>query len=223
MEVEILTCWTGLIVAILGALAGLAEIISRYKDAPLSAVLTLSGMTYLLINGLSAVIALYLVEINAWQFGVDQNSGHAKTLATQVIVAGLGSIIIFRSSLFNVQVGDKTVGIGPSAILQVILFTLDRDLDRTRAQHRADTVKEIMTDIDFSEAIIELPPFCFALMQNVTEEEQADFKRGQELLLKNTKLSNQVRLLNLGLMLLEIVGEAVLRKAVITLDEVIHK
>lgn len=54
--------WTGALLSfLLGALAGLSELISRYRDEPFSAAANVYGWGYLALNGVLAVAAYGLL------------------------------------------------------------------------------------------------------------------------------------------------------------------
>lgn len=208
-----------LLSALIALIAAASELVARYRDAPRKALFTLPGFFYLAVNVLAALLAYFLiVEVFVLDFGLT-DAEELKRDVYRVLVAGLGSLAFFRSSLFNVRVGDADIAVGPAGILQIFLSAADRAVDRARATPRALLVNETMNGIDFDKAWISLPPFCFQLMQNVTAEEQAQFGTSMEALNNNTVIDGKVKSLILGLSLLNIVGETVLTAAVDTLRE----
>jgi hypothetical protein len=62
--------------------------------------------------------------------------------------------------------------VGPSGFLQIFLTAADRAVDRKRATARSKAVTEVMKGIDFEKASKALPPYCVALMQSVSREDQ---------------------------------------------------
>src|SRR5260370_21547 len=120
---------------------------------------------------------------------------------------------LFRTSFFAVRAGDRDVGIGPAAFLQIFLVAADRLGDRLRAHARSGAVAEIMKDVDYPKAFKALPPYCLALMQNVSPEDQQQLRRDLERLNQDpAEPSVKVRLL--GLELINVVGIDVLTTAV---------
>jgi hypothetical protein len=201
------------IVFVVGGFLGLCELLSRYRDEPFRAVLNLPAIAYIMINAGAALLALLL--INVWQpdFGLDPAKEAEKLRVIRILVAGLGAMAFFRSSIFNFRIGETDVPLGPSLIMQVLLDVTDRAVDRGRAAPRGAVVSEVMVDIDFEKASLALPAYCFALMQNVTKEEQSAI--GQQVQALNTpNISPPIRSYLLGLVLLNIVGETVLREAI---------
>lgn len=210
-----LTEWHYAAVFAFGTLVGVAELVARYRDAPLSAVTTGAAVVYILINAIAAGFALWLIEVNGWTFG---GTAPAAVAAAQVLVAGFGAIAFFRSSLFTLRVGDSDVQIGPSAFLNIILNAADRSVDRARAEARAKAVSEIMAEVSFAKAKDALTTYCLALMQNVPADE-ADRLGEAVKSLANAAMSEDVKTLNLGLLLMTLVGEEVLRTAVENLGD----
>jgi hypothetical protein len=207
----------GLAVAVIGWALGSAELLSRYKDAPYAALRTLGGWTYILANVLAGLLALALIHGLRPDFAFPA-VGQADPVFgakwwTRVLVAGLGAMAFFRSSLFTIRVGNAEVQGGPAFIFQVLLDVADRDVDRTRAKVRARLVVEIMKDIDFNKAKGVLPSYSFALMQHITSEEQSQFNLGHTALVES-KIDQELKVLTLGLSLMNLVGEDVLRMAV---------
>jgi hypothetical protein len=201
-----------LTVALIGALVGIGELVSRYRDAPVKALLTWSAGLYVAVNLASSVVALALIRAFDWGFG---QTGDAREM-TQVLVAGFGALALFRSSLFLVRVGDQDVGVGPSSFLQILLAAADRDVDRQRARARAQLVGNVMQGVEFGKAIVALPTFCLTLMQNVPADVQEDL--GSEIKeLATTDMNEDVKTLNLGLRLMNVVGPNVLEVAVAAL------
>lgn len=201
-----------LLVLFFGAAIGTSELVSRYRDAPFRALLTRPALLYIVLNALASVGALALIRQMRWLDDVGGGDASSK-LVIQAMVAGLGAMALFRSSLFMVRVGSTDVGVGPAGFLQVLLSAADRACDRTRAGPRAKAVGEIMQGISFSKAKQALPTLCFNLMQNVSAEEQRTFGIAVKEL-EAAEMDEVFKSNNLGLALMNVVGEDLLRQAV---------
>lgn len=201
-----------LTVAGLGAIIGTTDIISRYRDEPDNALATMPSLFYLFVNGMASTLTLVSIRSFGWDFGLQGQVG----AWTQVLVAGLGAMAILRTSFWNVRVGEQTVPIGLSSFLDTLLSTVDRAVDRKRAQQRALSVTKTMKDVDFDKAAQALPAYCFGLLQNLSPEEQEKFGR-KVALLAAAPMNNRVKSLLLGLSLMNLVGEKVLETAVTNL------
>ena len=199
-----------LVVALIGALIGATEIISRDRDEPLGALLTLPGAAYILINASAAIFALLLTRLLGWTFGAESE---AAIRWLQVIIAGFGAMALLRASFFTVRVGDQEVAVGPSKFLQTILLSVDSGVDRSCARIRSKLVSKIMKDVAFEKAYQALPSYCFALLQNLPQDVQDQFGR-QTLLLRNAEMPEHIKSLLLGLALMNVVGDDVLVTAV---------
>jgi hypothetical protein len=79
-------------------------------------------------------------------------------------------------------------------------------------------VAEIMNGVSFDQAREALPNFCFELMQNIPAAEQQQFRQVVDAL-ASSQMRDSVKSLNLGLMLMNVVGREVLSAAVRTLGE----
>jgi hypothetical protein len=205
-------------VVLIGGLVGAAELIARYRDAPLIALRAWSAAIYVSLNAAASGVALGLIQTFDWEFG---QTGDAARW-TQVLVAGFGAMALFRSSLFFVRVGGQDVGVGPSGFLQIMLNAADRDVDRRRANARAALVGEIMADVSFDRAVVALPTYCLALMQNVPYDVQDDLTSDLREL-ADTEMDERVKSLNLGLRIVNITGPRLLAVAVTSLGPTIRR
>jgi hypothetical protein len=211
MVTNSLSWWFLIVTGLAGGLVGLSEITSRYKDAPLRAVLTVPGAFYCALNALGAVGALALIRQMGWFPNLAEDA--VSNFLMQAMIAATGTMALFRSSLFTVRVGNADVSIGPAAFLQILMTATDRAVDRARAQPRARTVQEVMKGVDFQKAKQALPALCFGLMQNVSVQEQDTFGTIVAKL-ETAEMDDAFKANNLGLSLLTLVGQDVLREAV---------
>jgi hypothetical protein len=196
-------------VLLLGILVGLAELVSRYRDAPQEALYSRPALLYLLLNAAASVLALALIHGFGWTFGVAASS----VRWTQALVAGVGAMALFRTSLFTVRAGDKDIGVGPGTFFQIFRDAADREVDRLRAQSRSMRVAKLMEGIDYKKAADGLMTYCLALMQNVPNDEQQKTEKAVELL-TNEQIDPAIKVRILGLHLMNVVGPDVLTAAV---------
>lgn len=119
----------------------------------------------------------------------------------------------FRSAVFSVRVRDEDVPLGPAIILQVILNASDRAYDRLRAAERSRAVTRIMKDVSFDRARLALPAKCLQIMQNVSPAEQEALRKVVDDLAKQA-MGPRSKSENLGLLLMNLVGEETLEVAV---------
>jgi hypothetical protein len=203
--------------ALFGLLVGTTELVSRYRDNPVAPLTTMPGLIYIATNVFASIGALWVLLRNGVQY--DFGGVLPKDLA-QVLLAGFGTMVLFRSSLFTVRIGDADVSIGPAAVLQIILNAADRACDRLRAGPRAERVKQIMRGVSFNKAKVALPLHCFALMQNVSTAEQTQLMQLIDRMVKED-LTDDVKAYNLGLLMMNVVGEEVLEKAVNVLGSLV--
>ncbi len=204
-----------LIVLCLGGLTGIGELLSRYRDEPKGALVSWGAMVYIGLNALASAAALLLIWAYGWKFGM---TGDSPIRWTRVLIAGFGAMAFFRSSLFIVRVGSQDIGAGPIAFLQVVLGAADREVDRVRAHARDRVIRDHLQGIDFERASPALEKYCLGLMQNISPTEQSLIETlvaG----LRGSNLSSQTKCRLLALGLLTLVGEDVLRNAMMTLKD----
>ncbi len=202
--------WDWVVAGTLGALVGLGGIISRYRDEPFYVLHTLPALFYMLINAAVSAFALYLARVFQWDFGM---STPESIRWMQVLGAGFGAMLLIRSSFLTVRVDEQDVHIGPYSLLQSIFDAIDREVDRVRAEARANSVSRIMARVSFQKAYMTLPAYAFALLQNLDDDAQKEFGKLVETIYK-TPIDDRTKSLLLGAQLLNLVGEGVLDAAV---------
>jgi hypothetical protein len=196
---------------LIGASVGAIELIGRYRDEPFQASRSRPALFYMTVNGLASVFVLAAAQVFGWDFGSSANPDQATLV--QVVVAGFAAMAVLRTSLFTVRVADTEIGIGPVALLQVLLVAIDRGVDRDRAANRATATGRIMSGLQFATISEALPTYSIALMQNLTTEDQARLgKQVGELV--GSKMDDRLKVLILGLLVMNAVGEEVLAAAV---------
>lgn len=202
-------------VILIGALVGAGEIVSRYKDAPGTALRLTSAWLYVLLNGAAAWLALYISRAMGWTFGGNTTDQQA---VFQVLVAGFGAMVFLRSSLFTVRIGETEVGIGPSAMLTALMAAADRNIDRARARSRLQTSTEIMRNFNAQRDYAALITLVCSAMQNATTDESSAITTAATALMTGA-MSERHKADALGLILLNLAGEELLRQAVNSMDD----
>lgn len=208
-----------IVVGLLGTLVAVAELVSRYRDDPFKALISLPSVLYVVVNLAGSLAAFFLIRQFGWDFGASSSTIEI----TQVLVAGFGSAAIFRSSLFNVTAGDQVIGVGPSAVLDVILSAADRAVDRKQAFARSEKTASSMDGISFARGADALAMYCFAAMQNTSpvEVQAVDDRISTLRDPKYDGIPDQVKSFVLGLTLATVVGDKVLSDASSRVKEVL--
>ncbi len=212
---RLLQQWPYVLAGLIGGLVGLGELVARYRDAPAKALKTIGAALYISLNVAASIAALVLIRLFGWTFGAAGTS----LLVTQVVIAGFGAMVLFRSSLFIFRVGNEDVAVGPAGFLQIVLSAADGEVDRRRAQSRSRDVNLAMRQVSYKKAAVGLFAFCSALMQNLPPQRQHEVGEQVNKLSARTDVDDQVKSLLLGLLLMNEVGPEVLRSAVTTLGD----
>jgi len=196
-----------LIAFLIGCTSAYSELLSRYKS-PWQIIKIPAGLAYLFINGIASVIAYILVH----KFKIADGN-----IVFQTVIAGTSALIILRSSIANIKVGEKTTDVGIAAILQVFLNAADRSFDQIRSDNELSKVSKLMENVDFEKAKLALPITCFNSMRNVPQDEQKQVSSDVEKLSKEN-LDNNTKAINLGILLAKSTELKLLEKAVSTLN-----
>lgn len=203
--------WSWIMVAVIGAFVGITDLTGRYRDEPVRALKAPPAWIYVGVNVAAALIALWLILELDWTFDRPAN----QVALAQILVAGFGSILFMRTALFPIRKGGEEAAIGPAKVLEALLHTSDRGVDRIQAQARAKYVADLMKNTSFDRAAIELPLIALALMQNLSEDEQRVLEEQVAQLRSADQMdvSDEGKSLALGLMLVKYVGNDALRAA----------
>lgn len=134
---------------LLGMITAFAEIISKFDDEPMKALKTFPALSYHVLNGVIAVFALYLLSLIAGK-SADFTSVPAIDQLKYAMTAGFGAMLIMRSKLFNIKVGDDNVSFGPEQIINIVFRFMESAIGRTRACERRLFIEQKLKDIDFT-------------------------------------------------------------------------
>jgi hypothetical protein len=182
---------------VLGGLWGLTEILGRYSDSPTAALKSPGAFFYVLVNASASTLALFLLA---------RLVPEIINPITQVLLAGLGAMAFLRSSVFKAKVGSEEVAIGPAIILDMLLKFADAQVDRGRAIDRASRIASIIQSLPLAQAGTDLPQLCFALMQNLPSEIRQRVLDEITLIVTDTKRSEPMKAMEIGLVLWDRVG-----------------
>ncbi|GAA1558865.1 hypothetical protein GCM10009678_47390 [Actinomadura kijaniata] len=204
---------------LIGGLVGGAELVSRYRDRPWAAILSLAGLLYLFVNIIAAVVALIIVTAAGWRFGLPASMGETAQMFARVSTAGFGSAMALRLSLAPAQAHGA--GTGPVSLLNGILRLADQVMERKGALSRLSG--NGLAGLSFERDHAALAELCCHLL------EQFDLGEAQRLgglaadLRQRTDLTDSDKLDCFGLELVRLVGERALRQAAQHLRERLEK
>jgi hypothetical protein len=227
IAVTLATVWFGwrgveyVAVACCGAGLGATELLSRYRDAPFTTLSQRWALYYLAINAVLAVVCLVLVQTIASGIVPESHGDGLKKAIYEVLIAGFGGAIFFRSAIVRSKIGGEDFGVGPSFVIDTLLAVTDRQVDRQRGIDRIDYGK--LVD-GLSLAIIQdvIAPYAMNLLQNLSAKEREDLTT-QMSALNTAKVDEDLKPLITSQMIINLVGSDVLAKAIKALDPIIQK
>jgi hypothetical protein len=190
-----------------GGLLGVTEILGRYTDSPIAAIKSPGAVIYVIVNALASGTALYLLTHLAPPDTVTNP-------ISQVLLAGIGAMAFLRSSVFKAKIGNEEVSIGPAIILDTLLKFSDAQVDRGRAEERVELIAEVVQSLPLAQAGVDLPRLCFALMQNLAIDVRQRLLDDITIIVTDTKRSETVKVMEIGLVLWSRVGIGTLTGAV---------
>jgi len=156
-----------------GAIVGLSEILSRYRDEPLLAAGHLSGSMYVCLNGVISLLAFVVLRTYSQQIFPALKDDYFLT----AVVSGFGAMAVFRSKFFTFHSADgKDYPIGPAIVLDTILKTIDSKIDRRRATERQEQVFESMSNCHDFENVANYFLASLSSFQNLSQEDKAEVR-----------------------------------------------
>ncbi|GAA2160114.1 hypothetical protein [Actinomadura napierensis] len=195
--------------ALIGGAIGVAELIARYRDKPVAALLSPGGLLFALVNTGASVVALIAVTAAGWRFGLPYTMPPTALLVVRVIAAGLGSAAVLRMSFAPAQ--TTATGTGPVALLNGILRIADGELERKRALSRLS--HNDLAELSFERDHAALAELCCHLMREFDLAEAQRLGGLAAELSARDDLTDADKLDCWGLELTRLVGERALRQA----------
>ena len=201
---------------IAGAVAA-AELLARYRDDPLRALLSIPAIGYVLLNaGTAALAGSWIVHTVV--------TGPLATLKSDpfqfALFAGVGSLALLRTSVMKLKTdGGSDISIGPAVVIEQLLSVVDRSIDRLLASRRSLIAADLADKLDFDTHNAELVALCITLLQNPSPTEEAKLTAVSRALAGRLDMSARVKSISLVLALLSVVGRNVLEEAVKTLEK----
>lgn len=191
----------------LGLLTAFAEIIGKFSDEPIKSLRTPHAVLYFLFNGVIAVFALYILLVTVYKPDSPEFDDVQKL--TAVLTAGLGSMLVMRSKLFNVKVKNEDVAVGPDQIINVFFQFMQREIDRVRAQSRVDFVRTKLNNIDFDQVY----HYSITMLHAAQEDEDHRVALCKDEIAKLVvETDKQLKSYQLGFQLLDAMGEGFVSK-----------
>jgi len=189
MEVILLNFF---LVFIFGSIFGFSELLNRY---PISKYIFKVWQSYLYIflNGLISIFALLLIK----HFRSEELNQISKIEINNIIIAGIGGMMILRSSIFSVKHRGEKVDIGLGTIAQIFLDSVEKNIVNNSAPIRFEEIEKLMEGIDFDKAKNELSTLCISSIDNFSKED-ADMLTKEIENLSNLDILNKNKSLILG-------------------------
>ena len=202
------------VVALLGAVVGGAELASRYRDDIGRSLVTPAAAAYVAANAGGSLAALYAARTLDWDFGVGAGAGQD---LVRTAVAGLGALALFRTKLLSASFRGETHAFGPSRLLEQLLAVSDREIDRRQADARSRAAAEAMAGVSFAKAYGLLPAYVMGLLESVAEEDQERLSGEVEALFSDRTMDDAGKAAMLGVAVIRLAGPDLLRQAVTAL------
>ncbi|MFI0369156.1 hypothetical protein ACH35V_14835 [Actinomadura sp. 1N219] len=195
--------------ALIGGAIGLAELVARYRDKPITAALSPGGLLFVFVNASASIVALIAVTASGWTFGLPATMPPASLVVVQVIAAGIGSAAVLRMSFAPAQ--SRAVGTGPIALLNGVLRIADGELERKRALSRLS--HNDLAGLSFERDHAALAELCCHLMREFDLAEAQRLGGLAAELSSRDDLTDADKLDCWGLELTRLVGERAIRQA----------
>ena len=133
------------IAMIIGAAAGLSELLSRYSWSVSNVTKSSAGRAYLALNAFVALLA-YLAAVE-WAI---PSGLEGKSEIWRVLLASLFGMAVLRSSFLNVRVGNEDLPTGFATIVNVFMKRAERSLDQEVVNDRFLKVEPLVEGLTYA-------------------------------------------------------------------------
>ncbi|TYB49614.1 hypothetical protein [Actinomadura chibensis] len=198
-----------LLAALIGGAIGLAELVARYRDKPVTALLSPGGLLFVFVNASASIVALIAVTASGWTFGLPVTTPPASTMIVRVLVAAIGAAAVLRMSFGPAS--TRAIGTGPVALLNGVLRLADGELARKRALSRLS--RDDLAGLSYARDHAALAELCCHLMREFDLAEAQRLGGLAAELSHRDDLTDADKLDCWGLELTRLVGERALRQA----------
>jgi hypothetical protein len=134
----------------------------------------------------------------------------ANTYWMLAFTAGLGAATVIRARVFTVRVGTQDIAIGPGFVVDQLLNVLDREIDRRQAQERVNTVRRVLSEVQFSHVVDHVHNMITGGRQNLSPEDGQELARRIGDIRRNETFDEQEKAYALGFLILDFMGPAFL-------------
>jgi hypothetical protein len=190
--------------ALIGAIVGFAELVSRYRDEPWIVVRTPPGYAFIAMNGAASVAALLLLEHFPKTLAAPEDA------VASVLLAGTGAMVVLRAKLLTVrQANGNDVAVGPAVAVDTFLSAINRDIDRRRAIERHRLVVDraaALRGYDFAVAVPFLKAAILAF-QSMDADDKTTLNSSLDALLA-PPIVDEIKYMSAGFDILNVFGEA---------------
>jgi hypothetical protein len=200
--------WRACLLAFMcGLLVGVAEIVSRYRDEPLQACFSPFGLIYAVVNGALSLAALMLI----FKYPVGSFKGVAGDGLLAAMTAGFGAAAVMRAKVAVIKgADDKDISIGPDFVIRILLRTVDKNVDRFRAERRQAVVVRSLAEIRRLGSFRMASEYLLASLlafQNLDDDLKQQLRTAFDEYEKKV-LPEDLKYLAMGFVFLTLVGEA---------------
>lgn len=195
----------------IGIVLSAIELGSRYKDEPISVITCAPGLFYLVINGVLCCIGLFLLITFKIKYTVSSSiavDDLSTSRVADVIYAALGTFLMMRSSFLKLgsENSQSQIELGLNVLLKKLIDIIDRQVDRDQARRRSSDITVMLQNVSYQALWSRVHPFCFQVMQNVSEEE-VKAVIDELLTIHASDDCQEAKKLSVGLILYNVVGK----------------
>ncbi|MBK9249118.1 MAG: hypothetical protein IPM69_13645 [Ignavibacteria bacterium] len=166
-----------LAVFLFGVIIGFTELLQRYREIKYTFNwkdnVIFYTILYIAINGIVSIVALFLLKYFRGQNVLALDSFEIQN----IIIAGIGGMMILRSSIYSIKIKDKQIDIGFGILFQTFLDVVERKIKNGAAASRICKIHELMRNVNFVSAKYELPTLCIEFIDNFTEEDSNNLNK----------------------------------------------
>jgi hypothetical protein len=185
-----------------GAFVGLSELLSRYTSAGAFEIARLrGGKSYLVLNGLVAVLAYYAAV--DWQINLGLEG---KSEIWRVLLISVASMAILRTSFLNLRFGDKEVPTGMATFVQIFLTRSERSLDQELEGARYTRIGNVLKGLTYESVRKHILVESRLLLKSLTPKDLNDLDEAAKKI-DEVDLEDDTKMKLLSRRIIDIIGE----------------
>lgn len=199
-----------------GILTSSIELLKKYSAGTAVRTLLKCPWTwaYLVVNAGMSWAAFWVLRDSGLvtEGAVTSHGMHSPILLS--LVAGLGAMMVLRSSVITIRTHGHDYPVGPALLLDALQEQIEHRIDQARAAESFEEVSRLMAGVSATPTGVEIASLALHALERLRPEAQLALKAEIKQLLKNKELTARGKAIAVGISVRKVAGLEVLQKVV---------